>query len=305
MLVVIPFLATIFGIVLSSFAPILLSQQAEGIQYAFSHIYLVSIVGLVYAFYLVRLRNIEIRGFSNLLMEQAYVKKILYFETPVLILSTFITLIIGYFEYDPLLSPTNDFLNTIGEPFGGFSIMIRDVSEEKPVEISGRFFGPYFFSGLMINLGFSVTAGIIWLILVAARRELAYYLAKSLFQTATQEREASKKAGYLIKATKMYDKYLRRTLNLEINDAKKIYSKILSDPNLNKNESMRLISESFESNDKLEPINVLSKIAYVEDDNDTFLVDESIGKKIKDMAIFFATIIPVVITVIQLMLQRG
>ena len=102
----------------------------------------------------------------------------------------------------------------------------------------------------------------------------------------------------------MYDKYLRRTLNLEINNVKKIYSKIISDPNLNKNESMSLITESFESNDKLEPIKCLSQITYVEDDKDTFLVDQSIGKRIKDMAIFFATIIPVAITVIQLFLQQ-
>jgi hypothetical protein len=33
-----------------------------------------------------------------------------------------------------------------------------------------------------------------------------------------------------------------------------------------------------------------------ENDKDTFLIDESIRKKLKDMAIFFATIIPVVIT---------
>lgn len=165
----------------------------------------------------------------------------------------------------------------------------------------GAFFWHYFFNGLMINLGISVTSGIIWMVLVAARKKLGYYISKSLFQTTTQEKEASKKAEYLIKATKIYDKYLRRTLNLEINDAKKVYSKILSDPNLNKDESMRLITESFESDDKLEPIKCLSKILNVKD-TDTFLVDESIVKRIKDMAIFFATIIPVVVTVIQLML---
>ena len=128
-------------------------------------------------------------------------------------------------------------------------------------------------------------------------------MQNQLFQTATDEKEGSKKAGYLINATKIYDKYLRRTLNLEMNDAKKIYSKILSDPNFNKNESMRLISESFDSNDKLEPIKCFSKILDIKE-TDTFLVDESIGKKIKDMAIFFATIIPVTVTVIQFLLQK-
>jgi hypothetical protein len=141
------------------------------------------------------------------------------------------------------------------------------------------------------------------MILVTVRKELGYYFAKLLFQTTIHEKEESKKAEYLIKATKLYDKYLRRTLNLEINNAKKIYSKILADPNLNKDESMRQISESFESNDKLEPIKSLSKVLNIKD-TDTFLVDESIGKKIKDMAIFFATIIPVTVTVIQFLLQK-
>lgn len=93
-------------------------------------------------------------------------------------------------------------------------------------------------NGLMINLGFSVTAGIIWMILVAVRKELGYYLAKLLFQTTIHEKEESKKAEYLVKGTRIYDKFLRRTLNLEINNSKKIYSKILSDTDLNKNESM-------------------------------------------------------------------
>jgi hypothetical protein len=61
-----------------------------------------------------------------------------------------------------------------------------------------------------------------------------------------------------------------------------------------------LISNSFESDDKLEPIRSLSKI--LNEDPVTFLVYESIGKKIKDMAIFFATIIPVAVTVTQLIL---
>ncbi len=50
-------------------------------------------------------------------------------------------------------------------------------------------YGIIFPESLMINIGFSVTAGIIWLILVVARKELGYYLAKTLFHTATYERE--------------------------------------------------------------------------------------------------------------------
>ena len=134
--------------------------------------------------------------------------------------------------------------------------------------------------------------------------EQTYYLAKSLFETAVKEKEESKKAQYFVKAIKIYDKYLRRTLNLEIKDTKRVYSKILTDSNVNRNTSIQEIFDSFGGSDKLAPINCLSKIAHIKDDKDTFLVEESIGKRIKDMAIFFATIIPVAVAVIQLLLQQ-
>ena len=189
----------------------------------------------------------------------------------------------------------------IEKPFDVYTIKVVDY--EGLSDWRGIVIPTLMLNGLMINLGISITAGIIWMILVTARKELGYYIAKSLFQIITQETDESKRAEYLIKATKIYDKYLRRALNLEINNAKKIYSKILSDFNLNENESILMISKSFDSNNKLEPIKCLSKIMNVKE-TETFLVDESIGKRIKDMAIFFATIIPVAITIIQLLLQR-
>jgi hypothetical protein len=105
----------------------------------------------------------------------------------------------------------------------------------------------------------------IWMILVTARKELEYYFAKTLFQTATQKEEPSEKAMYLIKATKSYEKYLRRTLGLEINNDKNIYSKSLSDPKLNENELIQKVSKSFDSNNKLEPIKTLSEIMNVKE----------------------------------------
>jgi hypothetical protein len=192
----------------------------------------------------------------------------------------------------------------LGAPFEGYSIFVIAPSYRPPLnDVGGEYIWAYVVFGLLANFIFSVIAGIIWMILVSFRKELEYYFAKTLFQTATQE-ESSNKAEYLVKGIKIYDKYLRRRLNLEINNAKKIYSKILSDPNLDKNESIRMISESFNGRDKFQPIKVLSQIANVEDDKDTFLVDESIGKRLKDMAIFFATIIPVAVAVIQLLLQK-
>jgi hypothetical protein len=220
-------------------------------------------------------------------VEQDYIKIILFIEVPILVFVTYLSTahLLPSFENTQKLVVQDfliSFLTSIGVDEFVYGIILPE--------------------GLMINLGFSVTAGIIWLILVAARKELGYYLAKTLFQTATYEREESKKAQYFVKATKSYDKYLRRTLNLEIKDTKRIYSKILTASNEDKNKSFQKISESFGHSDKLAPINCLSELAPVKDE-DTFLVEESIIKKMKDMAIFFATIIPVAVGVIQLWLK--
>jgi hypothetical protein len=308
MLVVIPISVTIIALLINGIAPIVVSNVA-GFPYWFSYIYLISISGVVYAFYPIKFRNIERRGFTNLLIEHTCIKKILYFEVPILIaiISFFsLTSLVYYYDYDNYFSKQLTYIiYTIGDPIGKYNIIICCFEQPplREVSFSGGNILQITLNGLMINLGFSVTSGIIWMILVSVRKNLGYYLAKSLFQTPSQEKEATKKWEYLVKGIKIYDKFLRNTLNLEINNTRKIYSKILADPNLNKIESMRLISESFESNDKYEPIKSLSKILNIKNP-DTFLVDESIGKRIKDMAIFFATIIPVAITVIQLLLQR-
>ena len=88
-LVVIPFSATILAIVLSAFVPFIFYEVMADTTYALSYIYLISISILVYALYPISFRNIERRGFLNLLIEQEYTKKILYFEIPILIVAIF------------------------------------------------------------------------------------------------------------------------------------------------------------------------------------------------------------------------
>jgi hypothetical protein len=53
---------------------------------------------------------------------------------------------------------------------------------------------------------------------------------------------------------------------------------------------MQSIMASFESDeDKLKPVKFFSRMLNIER-TEEFLVDESFGQKLKDMAIFFATI---------------
>jgi hypothetical protein len=297
MLVVIPISISSLSVVLSPLTPFAIVSEDLGTPY--SYVYIASALILVYAFYPIKLSYIKKRGFRELAEEYEYIKRILYLEIPILIVTTYI--IVGL-AVDP--NTVGDSLLSVGESLGlgNYPVVSEEYSTGFLVESNG-FFMHFFLYGLTINLAVSVTGGIIFMILVTRRKELGYYLAKSLFQVMSRESEDSKKALYLIRAIKLYDKFLRRTLNLEINNAKKIYSKILSDYKIDKNESINTIYQSFESSDKLNPVRCLSKIQNIQE-ADNFLIDESLGKKIKDLAIFFATIIPVAITLIQILLPK-
>ena len=119
---------------------------------------------------------------------------------------------------------------------------------------------------------------------------------------ASKEKDETKRAKYFIKGLKFYDRYLRRTINLQINNIKEIYSKVIIDSNIDPEKEINSLSLAFETdNDRLKPARCLSKIVNV-DDTKKFLIEESIGKRLKDLIIFFATIIPVAIAIIQLLL---
>jgi hypothetical protein len=65
---------------------------------------------------------------------------------------------------------------------------------------------------------------------------------------------------------KFYDTYLRRNLNLQINDIKEIYSKYIIDSNIDRNNSIRSLSAAFESdNVKLKPAKSLLEITNVQE----------------------------------------
>ena len=65
--------------------------------------------------------------------------------------------------------------------------------------------------------------------------------------------------GYLIMALNSYNSYLRRYIKLEIKDIKKIYSKLATLPDNEKDTHIEKIIQSFESADTLEPLRYLSQ----------------------------------------------
>jgi hypothetical protein len=87
--------------------------------------------------------------------------------------------------------------------------------------------------------------------------------------------------NYLIEGLGFYNRYIRRTLGLQINDPKIIYSKIIADGALDRNYIMKELCEAFKDCDKLKPIRCLAVLLDIPNP-EHFLVKESIGKRLED-----------------------
>jgi hypothetical protein len=118
-----------------------------------------------------------------------------------------------------------------------------------------------------------------------------------LFRAISKKEDEAEKIRYLVRALNSYNKYIRRSLGLEINDIKKIYSKILSDPALDKNNSIKELSIAFEDSDKFKTIKCLSGLLNVTD-TEHFLAKEPIGKKLEDWATMLGTMVSTVAAII-------
>jgi hypothetical protein len=188
------------------------------------------------------------------------------------------------------------------------NILIKPASaEDKPASFVDVFANVSFEDYLsLVTLagvwGFALMGGLIWIVILSRKENFEFYFARVFIVIASKEKDETKRAKNFIKGLKFYDRYLRRTLNLQINDIKEIYSKVIIDSNIDQEKEINSLSLAFETdNDRLKPAKWLSEIVNV-DDPKKFLIEESIGKRLKDLIIFFATIIPVAIAIIQLFL---
>lgn len=152
------------------------------------------------------------------------------------------------------------------------------------------------------ELLFSVTAGLIWFFYQSRRKEFRYYFAKACIRKIPESGGEAEKMKYLINGLESYNKYLSRTLRLQINDVKKIYSKIMSDGNIDIEESIKEISDSFKNNNKLYPIKTLA--AVMNSQSDQFLVKRSLSEVIQVSVKLAVTVIPVAVTLLQLLFPQ-
>jgi hypothetical protein len=207
------------------------------------------------------------RGFESAVSEFELVRKILYVAIPLLIFFTVM-----------------DLLKPLFEQF--VSDEIVSMLTENIVFYSARGF-----------LFLTVLAGLLKMVFALSRKRFRLYFAKGCLSIAKNTNDEVEKMEYLIKGLDSYNSYLKRHIKLEVNEIKKIYSKITTLPAKEKMDTVNRIIQSFESGDTLEPVRYLSTLH----DNKTelFLAEEPLEKKIKLQVTYAAGIIPVILTVIQ------
>ena len=89
-------------------------------------------------------------------------------------------------------------------------------------------------------------------------------------------------------------------MKLHIKDLVRIRSLIIQNASIDKNSVIRSLVTAFESDNKLEPTNVLSRMLNIQ-------VTESntqVMQRVKDSGALFATIIPIAIQIFQIMVSH-
>jgi hypothetical protein len=154
----------------------------------------------------------------------------------------------------------------------------------------------YGFYFLEMTLFFTVYFTFFSLIYSYIRRDFRFQFAKACMNVIENKKDEVNKIYYLMLGLNSYNKFLKRNLKFQFDDAL-VCSKIISSSE--KNQSLNLIIESFKDNDKLKPVSCLSNIIKPSD-KEQFLVEKSLRGKIKDVVTILTTIIPVVISILQL-----
>lgn len=95
----------------------------------------------------------------------------------------------------------------------------------------------------------TVLAGLLKMAFALSRKRFRLYFAKGCLSIAKNNNDEVEKMEYLIKGFNSYNSFLKRHMKLEINEIKKIYSKITTLPAKEKIETINKIIYSFESED--------------------------------------------------------
>lgn len=152
----------------------------------------------------------------------------------------------------------------------------------------------YFTSFFILPIPISI---IIKLVITNSRSLFKLYFAKGCFRIVLKEMSNEiDKAKYFIMGIIWYNKFLKKTINLQINNIDNICEKILRSP-LDNNKILLSISKAFYSNDGFEPLRtILTIFNYKEEEK--ILIKEPIRTRLKESSDLIIPIITTVITII-------
>jgi hypothetical protein len=167
-------------------------------------------------------------------------------------------------------------------------------------KFSQDYFLPQNIHFMLLLIVFTAGSKVLFSIL---KKEFKLYFAKGCFEIVSKSTNAIEKLKYIIRGLDNYDAYLQRRLGLGINNLEKIYSKITSILDIHKDQSIELLSKSFES-DPLAPVRYLSEFMFVP--NIEILIIRRRNRRYYLTAIgsFLATSVPIVISLLQLVSQH-
>jgi VanZ family protein len=233
------------------------------------------------------------RGFRTAVLEYEFVKKVLLIAVPLLIV--FVVIIILHdLEFPPHQNTLNanpeNKVKSLPEPFHSFSVIIHPNIE------------PLNYAKILLVL--IVISGILKMTFALARRDFRLYFAKGCFVIIQSKHNEADKMRYFVMGMNSYNLYLRRQIKLEINDLKKIYSKIATAPSNKRNELMEKIMSIFFTDKKLEDstLEPLQELANFmgEPETTVFLTQQSLINKLRDWGAIAAVIVPLIIAVVNL-----
>ncbi len=156
-----------------------------------------------------------------------------------------------------------------------------------------------YLANLSFFMVYAIIGGLIWIGSNSIYKDYYFFIAKGSSEYIL-ERTGIEKVRYAIRALKYFNKYLGKVLNLQINDINGVISKLLSDPEMNRYAAIRSVYDSFQRDDKLEPITYIVKELDIQN-AESFLKSQSLVDKMKTWVTYIiASVIPTVISVIQL-----
>lgn len=152
----------------------------------------------------------------------------------------------------------------------------------------------YPLGSILLNI---VITALVWLAaFVVRKKEFRFDFAKLYIDKSLEVEDKIQRVKYLNMGLASYNKFLRRHLNFEIND--KLYPQIIQTYITSDNESKN-ISKAFKAG-KIEPVKYLSSLVP----GAPIFMKEKWGDKIRTWGTFAVTIIPVIITLIQILLPK-